>query len=80
MNRIHSTKAASLLSSRMERLTIFYGSRTFATNARYLSFTVPDIEHWPEVQDASGAGAFTNEFMTTYAAQCHLTIGNRCGV
>ena len=45
-----------------------------ATEARYLSFTVPDTEHWPEVQDASGGGAFTNEFMTTYAAQCHLKV------
>jgi hypothetical protein len=55
-------------------------SSDLATDARYLSFTVPDIEHWPEVQDASGAGALTNELMTIYAAQCHLNIGKRCGV
>ena len=29
---------------------------------------------------ASGVWAFTNEFMTTYAAQCHLNIGKRRGV
>jgi hypothetical protein len=60
-------------------------SRSFALRNQGLKrsqdrLLVPDIEPWPEVQDASGAGALTNEFVTTYAAQCHLTIGNRCGV
>jgi hypothetical protein len=29
---------------------------------------------------ASGVGAFTNEFMTGCAAQCHLSIGMRCSI
>jgi hypothetical protein len=40
--------------------------------------SIPKLTEWQSV--ACGIGAFTNEFMTTYAAHYHLNIGKRCSV